>query len=160
MATKDLTLAIDVGTGSVRAALVDRSGNIAAFDNRTHEQIVPRFGWSEQRPAEWWDGTVASVRGVLGKVPGAASRVAAVAVCGQMHGTVLLDEDGRLVRDTAPLWNDKRAQELVVAFRSAHRADEYLPVTANPPAPAWPAFKLQWFQRHEPEVYRRTATVL
>jgi xylulokinase len=160
MPTKDLTLAIDVGTGSVRAALVDRRGNIAAFDNRTHEQIVPRFGWSEQRPAEWWEGTVASVRGVLAKVPGAASRVAAVAVCGQMHGTVLLDDDGRLVRDTAPLWNDKRSQELVVAFRNAHRADEYLPITANPPAPAWPAFKLQWFQRHEPAVYRRTTTVL
>lgn len=160
MATKDLTLAIDVGTGSVRAALVDRRGNIAAFDNRTHEQIVPRFGWSEQRPAQWWEGTVASVRGVLGKVPEAASRVAAVAVCGQMHGTVLLDDDGRLVRETAPLWNDKRAQELVVAFRESHPARDYLAVTANPPAPAWPGLKLQWFQRHEPDVYRRTRTVL
>src|SRR5512142_229510 len=122
MATKDLTLAIDVGTGSVRAALVDRSGNIAAFDNRTHEQIVPRFGWSEQRPREWWEGTVASVRGVLQKVPGAASRVSAVAVCGQMHGTVLLDDDGQLVRETAPLWNDKRTRDLVTAFREEHDA--------------------------------------
>jgi xylulokinase len=160
MAMKDLTLAIDVGTGSVRAALVDRRGNIAAFDNLAHEQIVRRFGWSEQRPAEWWEGTVASIRGVLAKVPGAASRVAAIAVCGQMHGTVLLDDDGRLVRDTAPLWNDKRAQELVVAFRNGHRAEDYLPITGNPPAPAWPAFKLQWFQRHEEDVYRRTTTVL
>jgi len=160
MERKDLTLAVDVGTGSVRAALVDRRGNIAAFDNRTHEQIVPRFGWSEQRPQEWWEGTVASVRGVLEKVPGAASRVAAVAVCGQMHGTVLLDDDGRLVRETAPLWNDKRSQELVVAFRERHRPEEYLPITANPPAPAWPGFKLQWFQRHEEEVYRRAKTVL
>lgn len=160
MPTKDLTLAIDVGTGSVRAALVDRLGNIAAFDNRTHEQIVPRFGWSEQRPAEWWEGAVASMRGVLAKVPSAASRVAAVAVCGQMHGTVLLDDDGRLVRETAPLWNDKRSQDLVVAFRNAHRPEEYLPITGNPPAPAWPAFKLQWFQRHEEDVYRRTTTVL
>ncbi len=158
--TKDLTLAIDVGTGSVRAALVDRRGNIAAFDNRTHEQIVPRFGWSEQRPAEWWDGTVASIRGVLDKVPGAAARVAVVAACGQMHGTVLLDDDGRLVRETAPLWNDKRAQELVVEFRDRHPFAEYLPITANPPAPAWPGLKLQWFQRNEEDVYRRTATVL
>jgi xylulokinase len=160
MPSKDLTLAVDVGTGSVRAALVDRSGNIAAFDNRAHEQIIPQFGWSEQRPAEWWDGTVASVRGVLGKVPEAASRVAIVAVCGQMHGTVLLDDDGRLVRETAPLWNDKRAQDLVVAFRERHPARDYLAITGNPPAPAWPGFKLQWFQRHEEDVYRRTTTVL
>jgi len=160
MSQRDLTLAVDVGTGSVRAALVDSRGFIAAFDNREHEQIVPRFGWSEQRPAEWWDGAIASIRGVLGKVPGAPARVAGVAVCGQMHGTVLLDEDGRLVRETAPLWNDKRTQDLVAAFRERHPADSYLPWTANPPAPAWPGFKLQWFQRHEEEVYRRIATVL
>jgi len=160
MASKDLILAIDVGTGSVRAALVDLQGNIAAFDSREHEQIVPRFGWSEQRPREWWEGTVASVRGVLGKVDQAPARVAAVAACGQMHGTVLLDDAGELVRETAPLWNDKRARDLVVAFGARHPASEYLPITANPPAPAWPGFKLQWFQRHEEAIYRRATTVL
>ena len=160
MTAKDLTLAIDVGTGSVRAALVDLAGNITAFDNREHEQIVPRYGWSEQRPAEWWEGTVASVRGVLAKVPRAASRVAAVAACGQMHGTVLLDDDGRLVRETATLWNDKRAQEFVVAFRERHPDGAYMQITGSPPAPAWPGLKLQWFQRYEPDVYERTATLL
>ncbi|HET6438543.1 MAG TPA: FGGY family carbohydrate kinase [Anaeromyxobacter sp.] len=156
----DLTLAIDVGTGSVRAALVDRRGNIAAFDNRQHEQIVPHFGWSEQRPAEWWSGVAASVRGVLEKIPGAASRVAAVAVCGQMHGTVLIDGDGELVRESVPLWNDKRTRDLVEAFAARHPPEEYLEITGNPPAPAWPGFKLQWFQQHEEAVYRRTASVL
>jgi xylulokinase len=160
MTTKDLTLAIDVGTGGVRAALVDRKGTIAAFDHRAHEQIVPRYGWSEQRPADWWQGAVASVRGVLDKVPGGASRVAAIAVCGQMHGTVLLDDDGHLTRETVPLWNDKRAQEFVDVFSQAHAVADYLPLTANPPAAPWPAFKLQWFQRYEPETYRRTSTVL
>lgn len=160
MSPKDLTLAIDVGTGSVRAALVDRGGNIAAFENLTHEQILPRFGWVEQRPSEWWRGTAASVRAVLSRVPGAASRVMAAAVCGQMHGTVLLDDDGRLTRETAPLWNDKRAQELVVAYRRQHPDAGYLQITGNPPAPAWPGFKLQWLEANEPEVLRRTSTVL
>lgn len=53
---RDLYLAIDVGTGSLRAALVDRRGAILAMSNREHEQIVPQFGWSEQRPADWWAG--------------------------------------------------------------------------------------------------------
>ena len=51
---RDLYLAIDVGTGSIRSALVDRCGAILALASREHEQIVPRFGWSEQRPADWW----------------------------------------------------------------------------------------------------------
>ncbi len=155
-----LTLAIDVGTGSVRAALVDRRGHIEAFASRPHEQIVLRYGWSEQKPEEWWQGVVASVREALGKIPSASSRVAAVAVCGQMHGTVLIDDDGQLARETAPLWNDKRAQEFVDAFRREHAAKDYLPLTANPPAAPWPAFKLQWFKTYEEATYRRTSTVL
>ena len=61
---KDLLLAIDVGTGSVRAALITLTGEMVAFSAREHDQIVPQFGWSEQRPASWWEGAVASVRAV------------------------------------------------------------------------------------------------
>ncbi len=53
---RDLTLSIDVGTGSVRAALVDRSGAILHIAAREHDQIVPQFGWAEQRPLDWWAG--------------------------------------------------------------------------------------------------------
>jgi len=63
----DLFLAIDVGTGSVRAALVDTRGKILAVRSREHEQIVPQFGWAEQRPADWWAGVVVTVREVLGE---------------------------------------------------------------------------------------------
>jgi xylulokinase len=88
---RDLYLAIDVGTGSIRAALVDRSGAVLAIRHREHEQIVPRHGWSEQRPADWWAGTIESVRDVLGRVEEGPTRVAAICACGQMHGSVLVD---------------------------------------------------------------------
>ncbi len=48
----DLTLAIGVCTGSVRAGLLDGSGRILALTAREHDQIVPAFGWSEQHPAD------------------------------------------------------------------------------------------------------------
>ena len=113
---RDLTLAIDVGTGSARAALVDATGRILAIVAREYEQIVPAFGWSEQRPADWWASVVASIWDVLRLVDGATVRVSAIAACGQMHGTVLIDQAGRLTRETAPLWNDKRTASLVSAF--------------------------------------------
>ena len=62
---KDLLLAIDVGTGSVRAALISVTGETVAFSAQEHDQIVPEFGWSEQRPESWWEGAAASVRTVL-----------------------------------------------------------------------------------------------
>ena len=89
---RDLTLAIDVGTGSARAALVDATGRILAIVAREYEQIVPAFGWSEQRPADWWASVVASIWDVLRQVDGATARVSAIAACGQMHGTVLIDQ--------------------------------------------------------------------
>ena len=152
-------LAIDVGTGSVRSALVDASGAIRCIAAREHEQIVPRYGWSEQRPADWWQGAVATIREVLDTVPDAAARIAAICACGQMHGTVLIDADGRLTRDTAPLWNDKRTFAQVESFRAQHAPESYLAKTANPATPAWPGFKLQWTRQHDADAYERATTV-
>nr|WP_010394256.1 FGGY family carbohydrate kinase [Paracoccus sp. TRP] len=157
---RDLYLAIDVGTGSLRAALVERRGTILAMSSREHEQIVPQFGWSEQRPADWWAGTVEAIRDVLTRVENAPARVSAICACGQMHGTVLIDADGQLTRETVPLWNDKRTLADVGDFAARHAPGEYLARTANPPSPAWPAFKLRWLAAHDPAAMAATRTVL
>ena len=158
--TRDLALAIDVGTGSVRAALVDFQGRILAVAAAEQGQIVPQFGWSEQRPADWWAGTVQSIREVIRAVPDAEGRIAAVCACGQMHGTVLIDADRQLARDTAPLWNDKRTTSLVKQFEASHKARDYLAASGNPATPAWPGFKLAWLRDNDPEAYGKAATVL
>ena len=158
--TTELTMAIDVGTGSVRVALVGRNGRIVSVQSREQEQIVPEFGWSQQRPVDWWDGVVAAIRATLNEIGDAAGRIEAVVACGQMHGTVLIDDHGKLTRDTAPLWNDKRTASHVAAFESVNRPESYLSKTANPPTPAWPAFKLQWIRDKEPEAYRRASAVM
>jgi xylulokinase len=160
MSSRDLFLAIDVGTGSVRSALVDTHGKILAFEAKEHAQIVPRPGWAEQRPSQWWEGAVETTRSVLKSLSGAADRIAAVAACGQMHATVLIDSGGELVLDAVPLWNDKRTRDLVARFEQNHPVDELLRITANPPASAWQAFKLAWIKENHPEAYRRAATLL
>ncbi len=159
-AAKDLTLAIDVGTGSVRAALVDAAGAILSIASVEQHQVVPAFGWSEQSVEGWWTGVVEAIRTVLGSVPGAAPRVDAVCACGQMHGTVLVDGNGVPTRSHAPLWNDKRTTALVAAFEAEHAATDYLKETANPATPAWPGFKLAWLRDWDPEAYRQASHVL
>ena len=157
---KDLVLAIDVGTGSVRAALLDLRGRTVAFCAREHDQIVPGFGRAEQRPVDWWEGAAASIRSVLDAVEGGAQRVLAVAACGQMHGTVLIDAGGELVLDSVQLWNDKRPTAEVNAFAAANDVDSLWPLTANPPSVAWPGFKLMWIAAHQPGDLARAATLL
>lgn len=155
----DLYLTVDVGTGSVRSALVDTRGEVLAIASREHQQNVPRHGWSEQRPADWWLGAQETIRQVLSEVPDAAQRVAAVCACGQMHATVLIDDDGALMLDAVPLWNDKRTATQVAAFQQGHPGSDYLKHTANPATPAWPGFKLQWIKQHQPAAYERASTV-
>jgi xylulokinase len=155
-----LFLSIDVGTGSARAALVDGAGRIQHIASREHDQVVPAFGWSEQRADDWWHGVVASIRATLEAVPDAQGRIAAVCACGQMHGTVLVDSDGELAREAVPLWNDKRTADLVAAFERANDISDYLAESGNPPTPAWPGFKLQWLRDNDPKAYGAAAAVL
>jgi len=157
---KDLLLAIDVGTGSVRAALVTSTGTTLAFAAKEHEQIVPRFGWSQQSPRTWWEGAISSIRTVTAEVDSAAERIAGIAACGQNHGTVLIDDAGELVLEEVPLWNDKRTRQIVDSFLREHRADELLPIAGNPPTVAWPAFKLVWIKQNEPKAYQAARTLL
>jgi xylulokinase len=157
---RDLTLSIDIGTGSVRAALVNSEGAILPIAAREHDQIVPQFGWAEQRPRDWWAGVSASIRDALGAIEGARERIAAVSACGQMHGAVLIDEAGDLTRDAAPLWNDKRTAAIVAEFERQHGASAYLAECGNPPTPAWPGFKLMWLKRNDPDAYRAAHAVL
>ena len=101
---RDLFLAIDVGTGGIRSALVNQHGEILKICHKEHEQIVPRYGWSEQRPKDWWAGTIETINQVLAEVSNAPERVAAICACGQMHGTVLVDSNGVLIRETCLLY--------------------------------------------------------
>lgn len=157
---KDLLLAFDVGTGSVRAALVAETGKILAFTAKELDQIIPQFGWSQQSPRTWWEGLVFSIRSVLERVAHSADRIAGIAGCGQMHGAVLVDGAGELVLEEVPLWSDKRTRELVDRFSAERDTEALLPIVANPPTVAWPAFKLAWIKQNEPKAYDAALTVL
>ena len=157
---KDLLLAIDVGTGSVRAALVTETGKIVAFAAKEHDQIAGHFGWSQQSPQTWWEGAVFSIRNVLERIADGADRIAGIAACGQMHGTVLIDDAGELSLGEVPLWSDKRTRGIVDRFLQEQDPEALLPLTANPPTVAWPAFKLAWIKQNEPKAYDAARTVL
>ena len=157
---RDLFLAIDVGTGGIRSALVDHDGKILKICHKEHEQIVPRYGWSEQRPMDWWAGTVETINQVLAKVDNAPERVAAICACGQMHGAVLVDSNGLLTRETAPLWNDKRTQPQVDQLNKLIQPNDALRLTANLPSPAWPASKLMWLMENDPEAVTKAESLL
>ncbi|MFL9147745.1 FGGY-family carbohydrate kinase [Escherichia coli] len=157
---KDKILTIDVGTGSTRAAILRTDGTMIGFAQREYEQTTPRAGWSEQAPSLWWLSVCECIGEVLHCYPETRTQIAVIGACGQMHGTVLLDSEGQLVEDRALLWNDKRSQQQVDAFISREGEEKWLPRLNNPPAAAWPAFKLSWLREHHADSWARMAKVL
>lgn len=142
-------LTVDVGTGSVRAALVDAGGTVRALRSSAHPTRHPHHGWVEQAPEDWWTGACRVIAAALRAGGAAADRVAAVVCCGQMHAPVLIGADGSPVRDHVPLWNDKRGAAIAAAL-NARVASGALPAAANPATSAWPGVKLAWMAAHDP----------
>ena len=147
-------LGIDIGTSGVKAVLVDEGGAIVAQASDALEVSRPAPGFSEQDPQAWWRATVNAVRG-LPAVP--RSAVQAVGLSGQMHGATLLDAEDRPLRP-AILWNDGRSTAECIDLE--HREPESRAITGNIMMPGFTAPKLLWVSRHEPDIFRQTATVL
>lgn len=145
-------LAVDLGTETVRACLVASDGRITHSARCTLDLHTPRPGWAEQDPDQWWEAAASAIREVLQRSGGAAG-VAAVGVCGQMHGPVPVTSDGATLPGPVQLWCDKRPADLVAALAARAEAGNLSRIAGNPPAPAWMGFKIAWERAHRPDRY-------
>ena len=144
-------LGIDLGTSAVKAVVMDNGAVVAeASEGLTVSRPGPRM--SEQSPDDWWRATDSAVRQLKDYTPG----INAIGLSGQMHGAVLLDDRGRVLRN-AILWNDGRSEAECTALEAAVDVPA---LTGNRAMPGFTAPKLLWVGRHEPEILARTHTVV
>ncbi|WP_210651551.1 FGGY-family carbohydrate kinase [Nocardioides sp. SYSU D00065] len=156
-----LVLALDLGTGGCKSSLWNTAGACVAQAVVDYATTHPRPGWNEQRPQDWWDAVVTSVRTLLAELPTARGAVAAVSVSGHSLGAVLLDASREVVGDTTPIWSDTRAHVEAAEFFTRVDPQKWYETTGNGFAPEmYPAFKAMWFQRHEPERWAATRWLL
>ena len=150
-------LGIDLGTSALKAVLVDEAQEILAEASTPLKIESPRPGWFEQSPDAWWHALIEALGRLRAALPSAFRETRALGLSGQMHGAVLLDRDGAVVRP-AILWNDSRA---AAECDSLQRAVPDLERIAGIIAmPGFTAPKLLWLRRHEPENSARIAKVV
>jgi len=153
-------LGIDVGTGGTRAVLIDESGRVLGSATSEHEPIsVPHIGWAEQRPQDWWRASCAAIRECLDRTVTGAEEISSIGLTGQMHGMVLLDAGGEVLRP-AIIWCDQRTEEQSRAITEKIGADRLIQLTANPALTNFTLTKIWWVQQHEPQVWSRVRTIL
>ncbi len=159
MAASGYLLGIDVGTSSIKAALIDvESGTSAGSSTSPQTEFpiaAPRPGWAEQDPELWWEHTV---RAVAGLDADKRRAVAAVGISYQMHGLVALDESDQVVRPSI-IWADSRAVPYGEKAFVELGEERCLKRLLNSPG-NFTVSKLAWLKDQEPESYTRTAHVM
>lgn len=117
----------------------------------------PHNGWAEQDPRDWWEAAANGIREVISGV--GPNDICAVGLSGQMHGLVLLDKNGEVLRN-AIIWCDQRTARECAELDSAIGTRRLIEITANPALTGFTAAKLLWVRRHEPKIYGRCAHIL
>ena len=152
-------LGIDLGTSGTKTVLFDREGRACASATVEYPMYQPQNGWAEQDPLDWYNAAVSTIRTVLEKSGVAKADVVSLGISGQMHGLVMLDEKGQVLR-RAIIWCDQRtAQECDEIHATVGKA-RLIEITANPALTGFTLSKLLWVRNHEPELYARCAHIL
>lgn len=152
-------LGIDVSTTGSKALLIDASGSVAATASSPHTLSTPRPLWSEQDPHEWWNATVSSIKSVLQQTGIKPGDISAIGLTGQMHGLVLLDGDGKVLRP-AILWNDQRTQAQCDEIHQKIGRERFIQISGNVALTGFTAPKILWVAENEPEVFAKARHVL
>lgn len=159
MAGKDKgVLVIDIGTESIRAALVDEEGKVKRIEGRLPSFFSPHPGWAEQSPEEWWGLSSQCVKSL--NLKNAQMEIVALGVTAQMHAVVPMDNKGRVLLKKVPIWCDKRSQKICEDVSRVISPQEQLNKTANLVIPNWTGPKMKWIKEYVPEAYNQASVFL
>jgi xylulokinase len=152
-------LGIDLGSSSVKVALLEgETGKAIALAQSPAAEMaisVPRPGWAEQDPTLWWKHFQQAALQVQAKVPQLYSQVTAIGIAYQMHGLVVLDKQGKVLRPSI-IWCDSRAVSIGEKAFHQQGAEQVMPRLLNSPG-NFTASKLRWVKEEEPEVFEKVA---
>jgi xylulokinase len=153
-------LGIDVGTGGSRALLVDADGRVQySFTSPHQEMRMERPLWAEQDPDDWWRASETAIHGVLNEAKIEPAAVRGIGLTGQMHGLVMLDESGQVIRP-ALIWCDQRSQNQVDFINAKLGAANVVRWTANPVLTGFTLPKLLWVRDHDPRSFEKIRHIL
>ena len=152
-------LGVDLGTSGTKTVLFDAEGREVASQSVEYPLYQPQNGWAEQDPRDWWNAAVSTIRGVLEKSGVNPGDVKGLGISGQMHGLVLLDENGEPLGRSL-LWCDGRTQRECDEITQAVGEKRLIEIAANPALTGFTAGKILWVRRHRPELFARARHAL
>ncbi|HOJ67496.1 MAG TPA: xylulokinase [Candidatus Hydrogenedentes bacterium] len=152
-----VVLGLDIGTSGAKAIAMDETGRLLASALVEYPLGSPKPGWAEQDPADWERAAFEALATLASRVD--TSRVKGIGLTGQMHGSVFLDAENRVIRP-AILWCDQRTAAQCDWITEKVGATRLIEMVSNPALTGFTAPKIIWLRDEEPAHYVRTRKVL
>ena len=152
-------LGIDLGTSSAKALIVGADGQLMGISSREYDILIPHPGWAEQDPQTWFQAVTQAIREALYKAKLPPQEIAAIGFSGQMHGTVCLDQYGKVLRQ-AIIWADQRSQTQVTFVDQTIGKDKLGQWTGNPLATGFMLPSWLWLRENRPAEAKATTCLL
>lgn len=149
-------LAIDLGTQSIKAAIVDDRGEILAVSQEQQEVDSPSSGWAQQKPQLWWDLTKKTIVKLMKKSPINSENIKGICTCGQMHGPVGIGSNDEITTEWTQIWMDKRCGDICNTIRKENNEAELANITGNPITTGWVGVKVRWIKNNQLDTYKKT----
>ncbi|MFT0801768.1 xylulokinase [Bacillus swezeyi] len=155
----EYVIGADLGTSAVKVILVNQRGEMCGEASKPFSIIQPHSGYSEQDPREWAEKTKAAIKELIENARVEAAQIKGISFSGQMHGLVLLNREGEVLRN-AILWNDTRTADQCRRINGVIGKARLLELVKNPALEGFTLPKLLWVKEHETELFEKTAVFL
>ncbi|WP_346893453.1 xylulokinase [Clostridium sp. UBA871] len=152
-------LGIDIGTSGTKTVLFDRGGNPISSSTAEYPLYQPEIGWAEQDPQDWWNAVCITINQVIKDSNINPESISGIGLSGQMHGLVMLDGDGNVLRKSI-IWCDQRTAKECVEITEKVGEKRLIDITANPALTGFTASKILWVRNNEPEIYEKCRKIL
>ncbi|HEX7556151.1 MAG TPA: FGGY family carbohydrate kinase, partial [Leptolinea sp.] len=153
-----LILSVDLGTTSLKLAIIDKHGHIIATSMREYELITQQASYVECSEETYWDAFTGSLSELLETIGSQRTAIKALGISAQGETLFFLDEKGRSLRD-AIVWMDNRAEKESAELRDKFTDEVCYKTTGQVQFdPCWPAAKVLWVKKNQPEIFAKTKT--
>lgn len=151
---KPFIVAVDVGTTSTKAAVVDGEGRIRAVQSEEYPLHTPAPGRAEQNPDQIVEAVTAALRAAMAKAGAGESDIRCVVFSSAMHSLIALDRDGSPLTPSIT-WADNRSASYVQVLKERHDAQSIYAATGTPIHPMSPLLKLMWLRDNDAAVFEK-----
>ncbi|MBQ3801871.1 MAG: xylulokinase, partial [Treponema sp.] len=141
-------IGVDLGTSGTKTVIFDEAGTPLASKTVEYPLYQPQSGWAEQDPLDWWNASVEGMKAVIAQSGAKKEDIKGIGISGQMHGLVMLDKEGKVLRRSI-IWCDQRTAKECDEITKKVGAKELIDITANPALTGFTASKILWVRNNE-----------